>query len=70
MEAKDSTSENTTKWPTHAAYWVRERENKKDDWRRIGAAWSHSDGKGISISLDLQPLDGRIVLRLIEDKRE
>jgi hypothetical protein len=70
MNEKTETSETAGKRPTHVAYWVKERENKKDDWRQIGVAWSHSDGKGINISLDLQPLDGRIVLRLNDDKRE
>ena len=57
------------KRPTHAAWWVKEREGKKGEWRQIGVAWGHADGKGMTISLDLQPLDGRVVLRLIEDKR-
>ena len=56
--------------PTHAAYWVREREGKKAEWRQIGVAWSHADGKGFNVVLDLQPLDGRITLRAIEDKHE
>jgi hypothetical protein len=58
------------KRPTHIAYWVKERENAKAHWREIGAAWTHADGKGISINLDLQPLDGRITLRVAEDKKE
>lgn len=57
------------KRPTHGVYWVREREGTKGDWRQIGVAWAHADGKGISLSLDLQPLDGRIVLRAFEDKK-
>jgi hypothetical protein len=56
--------------PTHAAYWVKEREGKKGEWRPIGVAWPHADGKGFSITLDLMPLDGRITLRAIEDKHE
>lgn len=56
--------------PTHIAYWVKERENKKGEWRPIGVAWPHADGKGFNISLDLQPMDGRITLRIIEDKHE
>jgi len=60
----------TSKRPTHTAYWVREREGKKGDWRPIGVAWAHADGKGFNISLDLQPLDGRITLRAIEERSE
>jgi hypothetical protein len=70
MNEKNETSQTASNRPTHAAWWVKEREGKKDEWRKIGVAWNHGDGKGISISLDLQPLDGRIVLRLIEDKLE
>ncbi len=55
--------------PTHAAYSVRERENQKSDWRPVGVAWEHADGKGFNLALDLVPLDGRIALRVIEDRK-
>jgi hypothetical protein len=58
-----------TNRPTHIAYWVKERENAKPAWREIGVAWPHADGKGFTIALDLQPLDGRITLRVAEDKK-
>lgn len=29
----------------------------KNEWRKIGAAWAHEDGKGFSIKLDLVPLN-------------
>ena len=59
------------KRPTHVAYWVRERgEDRKAEWHRVGIAWSHADGKGITIHLDLHPRDGRITLRTIEDQKE
>lgn len=32
-------------------------------WNRMGAAWTHKDGKGLSLRLDMLPVDGRIVLR-------
>jgi hypothetical protein len=70
-EPQIETNENTRRRPTHLAYWVRERgENKKGEWHPIGVAWSHADGKGVTIKLDLQPLDGRITLRVVEDKKE
>lgn len=69
MEDNYESNGQAVKRPTHAAWWVKEREGKKGEWRQIGVAWGHSDGKGLTISLDLQPLDGRVVLRLIEDKR-
>lgn len=51
------------KQPTLIAYTVKKREGeKKDVWTRIGAAWPHESGKGLTIQLDALPLDGRIVL--------
>jgi hypothetical protein len=63
------TTESTTpsNKPTHHAFQVRDRENAKAIWTRIGTAWSHKDGQGFSIQLDAVPLDGRISLRVIAD---
>jgi hypothetical protein len=54
--------------PTHVAYWVKDRENKRAEWKQIGVAWCHADGKGFNLALDLQPRDGRVTLRQIEPK--
>lgn len=54
--------------PSHEAFWVKERDGKKGEWRQVGIAFPHSDGKGMNLVLDLMPMDGRIVLRLIEPK--
>ena len=35
--------------PTHRAYAVTHGE-KKNFWREIGAAWSHSDGDGLTVT--------------------
>jgi hypothetical protein len=67
-EMENDKKSTTGKRPTHAAWWVKEREGKTDDWRQIGVAWNHADGKGISVDVDCVPLNGRIVLRLIEPK--
>lgn len=49
--------------PALIAYHVTERGEKKF-WTRIGAAWDHEDGKGLTVQLDLVPVNaGRIVLR-------
>ena len=56
--------------PTHIAYWVRDRENKKGEWHAIGVAWAHADGRGFNIALDLQPRDGRVTLRTLEEKAD
>jgi hypothetical protein len=54
--------------PTHIAYWVKDRENQKGVWQPIGVAWAHVDGKGLTLALDLQPRDGRITLRVLEER--
>lgn len=52
-----------TQPPALIAYHVSER-GEKSFWTRIGAAWDHEDGKGLTVQLDLVPVDGgRIVLR-------
>ena len=51
--------------PAFHAFTVRERENgKKAIWTRIGAAWAHKDGEGVTLELEALPLnfDGRLVL--------
>ncbi len=54
--------------PTHAAFHVRDTKDSKGFWTRIGSAWAHKDGKGFNIQIDVVPLDGRITLRVAEDK--
>lgn len=59
-----------SKAPTHVAYQVRDREGQKGIWTRIGAAWPHADGNGFNIQLDCVPLDGRVTLRVVTDKKD
>lgn len=59
--------------PTHVAYHVRElqgRKEKKAIWTRIGSAWPHHDGNGFNIQVEVVPLDGKITLRVAEDRRD
>ena len=56
--------------PTHIAYHVRDREGKKGIWTRIGSAWPHGDGQGLSVQLDVVPLDGRVSLRTFSEKQD
>lgn len=52
-----------TKPPALIAWHVSER-GEKAFWTRIGAAWHHKDGEGLTLQLDLVPTTGgRIVLR-------
>jgi len=55
--------------PTLYAYAVKDRgRNQTAIWTKIGAAWPHGSGIGLTIELDALPVDGRIVL--IEPKDE
>jgi hypothetical protein len=56
--------------PTLIAYSIREREGQKAIWTRIGAAWPHGKGTGLSIQLDALPIGDRIVLREAADDAE
>lgn len=66
-----TTTPTASKKPSHVAYQVRDRgEGQKGFWTRIGSAWAHSDGKGFNIQLDAVPLDGRVTLRLPDEKKD
>ena len=55
--------ERETTPPAFIAWHVAERRDRKF-WTRIGAAWNHEDGEGLTLQLDLMPITtGRIVLR-------
>jgi hypothetical protein len=43
--------------------WTVTTKGENVFWNRMGAAWHHKDGKGLSLKLDTLPVDGRIVLR-------
>jgi hypothetical protein len=60
-----------TKTPSLIAYAVTEKGEDKSFWTRIGAAWDHEDGKGLTLQLDLVPVNGgRIVLRTPSEDQE
>ena len=56
------TKKTESKAPALIAWHVREAKGGKAFWTRIGAAWAHQNGEGHTLQLDLNPLDGRIVL--------
>lgn len=64
------TSNTTTpsKTPTHIAYHVRDTKAGKGYWTRVGSAWPHADGKGLSVQLEVFPLNGRISLRVASEE--
>jgi hypothetical protein len=50
--------------PVLIAYVVKDRPGKKSRWLRIGVAFPHDKGSGLTVILNALPLnfDGRIVL--------
>lgn len=49
--------------PVLIAYGVRRSlDGKRTVWRRIGEAIPHAEGAGLTVLLDVLPLDGRIIL--------
>lgn len=64
-----STTSERGRRPEYRVFAVATRQGAKDFWTDIGAAWAHEDGEGLSISLNLLPLQGQsIVLRKNEPK--
>jgi hypothetical protein len=55
--------------PALIAWYVAERGEKRF-WTRIGAAWNHEDGEGMTVRLDLMPPGGQIVLRVPKQPEE
>jgi hypothetical protein len=53
--------------PTHRAYSVIRREGQDDYWLNIGLVFPHKDGSGFNLILQAFPLDGKIVIREIQD---
>lgn len=55
--------------PTHRIYRVI-GEGKSANWTPIGAAWPNQDGMGYSINCDAVPLTGRLVMRVITERKK
>lgn len=53
--------------PSHRLYRVL-GDGADAIWTPIGAAWPNKDGKGFSINCDAVPLQGRIVMRTIQER--
>ncbi len=54
--------------PTHYAYQVKDVD-QKSYWTRIGAVFTHKDGKGFNILLDSLPLDGKVTIRAASEEK-
>lgn len=49
--------------PVLIAYGAKRRSaTQRTHWQRIGEAFPHENGAGLTVVLDAMPLDGRIIL--------
>ena len=46
----------------------RSRNSKRTYWQRIGRAFPHDTGAGLTVLLDALPLDGRIILLELDER--
>lgn len=53
----------TPKTPASHHCYVVEGQGDSAHWTRVGAAWSHQDGKGFNVILTALPTTGRLVIR-------
>lgn len=58
--AKNTSTE--TKAPDFIAWHVIQKGDKSY-WNKVGASWHHKDRKGLTLQLEVIPINGRIVLR-------
>jgi hypothetical protein len=61
-QTKDQNTTDKNKTPAYIAWNVTGKDDKTF-WQKIGACWPHQDGKGLSLQLEVLPINGRIVLR-------
>ena len=55
--------------PVLIAYGVQTTKTGRNSWRRLGEAYAHEEGAGLTVLLDALPPDGKIVL-LERDERD
>jgi hypothetical protein len=60
-------SDNNTNRPSHRLFNVTgDGDNAR--WTDIGVAWTSKDAKGFTLVLNAIPMNGRVVMRLNEEK--
>lgn len=45
--------------PDYLAWHVTQK-GEKSFWNKVGAAWAHKDGKGVTLQLETCPINGRM----------
>lgn len=65
----NSNTDNAGKAPDLIAWHVTQKGNKSY-WNKVGASWHHKDAKGMTLQLEVVPINGRIVLRqpMVQDE--
>ncbi len=58
------------KRPSHIAYHVRDGQDGKSFFNRVGSAFPHKDGEGFNVILDAVPVDGNVTLRTPKERVE
>lgn len=62
--SKPVTPSTASNGPHFEAFVVTRRaEADKGFWTRVGAAWNHADGEGLTLRLVALPTEGELVLR-------
>ncbi len=61
-------NDSSAKRPSHFAYQVREGQEGKSYFNKVGAAFPHKDGQGFNIVLDAVPVDGKVTLRTPQER--
>jgi hypothetical protein len=62
MTRTTTTAAAEPKTPAFQAWHVTNK-GENSFWTKVGAAWHHRDGKGLSLQLSVIPMNGQIVLR-------
>ena len=63
----DTTANRAHNPPSHRLFNVTgDGDNAR--WTDIGVAWTIRDGKGFTLSLNAVPINGRVVMRIVDAK--
>lgn len=45
-------------------------DGDKSYWSKIAVAWVHKDGQGFNVQMDALPVDGKLVLRTVQEDQD
>ena len=68
-QRRNDMNEQTINRPDYHAYNVYTAGQRRR-WVRIGAAWNHADGDGLTLRITAFPIDGTVVLRAAQEQPE